>query len=104
MDTREPDADPQVAPPRRPPRPPAPPGAGDPGRPEPDPSDPGPPIGVRLNDCVLGDLGHARVDARLLQAILLREGRVSAWLRERGVDLDAVEATFPGSGWPLRRP
>lgn len=91
------ETDPQlVPPPGAPPRPPAPPGVG-----EPDPSDPGPPIVVRLDELMLGDLGNARVDARLLQAILLREGRVGTWLREQGVDREAVTRAFPGTGWPL---
>jgi ATP-dependent Clp protease ATP-binding subunit ClpC len=38
----------------------------------------------------LGDLGHPRVDARLLAAILDRDGAIAAWLRERGVTEDAV--------------
>jgi hypothetical protein len=80
------------------PRPPAPPATGEPGR-SPDPADPGPPITVRLDDLLLGDLGNARVDARLLRAILLRDGRVGEWLRSRGIDADAVESAFPGSGW-----
>jgi hypothetical protein len=48
---------------------------------------------------LLGDLGNGRVDARLLRALLLRDGRVAEWLRSRGVDADAVETAFPGSGW-----
>lgn len=51
---------------------------------------------------MLGDLGNARVDARLLRAILLRDGRVAEWLRSRGIDTDAVESAFPGSGWDQR--
>jgi ubiquinone/menaquinone biosynthesis C-methylase UbiE len=47
---------------------PAPPATGEPagGR---DPRDPGPPIIVRLDELILGDLGNARVDARLVTAI-----------------------------------
>src|SRR5215213_5461107 len=52
------------------PGPPAPPSTGEPPSPGPDPADPGPPITVRLDDLLLGDLGNQRVDARLLQAIL----------------------------------
>lgn len=81
------------------PRPPAPPATGEPPRGGPDPADPGPPIAVRLDDLLLGDLGHARVDARLLRAVLLRDGRVAEWLRSVGVDADAVERAFPGTGW-----
>lgn len=80
------------------PRPPAPPTTGEPGG-HPNPADPGPPIMVRLDDALLGDLGNARVDARLLRAMLLRDGRVAEWLRGLGVDADAVESAFPGSGW-----
>lgn len=65
----------------------------------PDPADPGPPITVRLDDLLLGDLGNPRVDARLLQAILLRDRRVAAWLHGRGVDTSVVEDAFPGTGW-----
>ena len=64
-----------------------------------DPSDPGTPITVRLGDLLLGDLGYQRVDARLLQAILLRDRRVAEWLRSQGVDADLVEDRFPGTGW-----
>jgi hypothetical protein len=53
---------------------------------------------VRLDDLLLGDLGNARVDARLLHAMLLRDGRVAEWLRSFGVDADVVESAFPGSG------
>ncbi len=83
------------------PAPPAPPATGEPGR-EPDPADPGPPIPVVLGPLLLGDLGNARVDARLLNAILLRDGRVAQWLRSEGVELDKVEDAFPDCGWPLR--
>jgi hypothetical protein len=81
------------------PVPPAPPATGEPGR-GPDPRDPGPPIPVRLSEELLGDLGNGRVDARLLTAILLREGAVGEWLRSRGIDPEAVDDAFPGSGWP----
>jgi hypothetical protein len=54
---------------------------------------------VHLDELLLGDLGNQRVDARLLRAILLREGNVARWLRSRGIDADAVEDAFPGSGW-----
>ena len=78
---------------------PAPPPTGEPPRPGPDPADPGPPITVRLDDLLLGDLGHERVDARLLQAILLRDRHVAEWLRNRGIDADAIEDAFPGTQW-----
>lgn len=94
---------PESAPPPGGPPPPAPPAAGGPPRRGPDPSDPGPPIAVRLDELLLGDLGNQRVDARLLRALLLREGDVAKWLRSRGVDADAVEDAFPGSGWERAR-
>jgi hypothetical protein len=83
------------------PPPPAPPTTGDPPSRGPDPSDPGPPIAVQLDDLLLGDLGNARVDARLLRAVLLRDGQMAEWLRSRGIDDDAVEEVFPGTGWRL---
>jgi hypothetical protein len=83
------------------PGPPAPPTTGDPPGRGPDPADPGPPIAVLLDDLLLGDLGNARVDARLLRAVLLRDGRVAEWLRSRGIDDAAVDEAFPGTGWPL---
>jgi len=72
---------------------------GEPPSPGPDPADPGPPITVRLDDLLLGDLGNQRVDARLLQAILLRDRHVPEWLRSRGIEADAVEDAFPGTRW-----
>jgi hypothetical protein len=95
-DVPEPAAD-SARPPRGP-GPPAPPDTGEPSR-GPDPADPGPPIAVRLDELLLGDLGHACVDARLLRAIIARDGRVSTWLRTSGIDADAVEKAFPDSGW-----
>ena len=86
--------------PRRPPggpSPPAPPATGDAAGP--DPTDPGNPIVVQLGQQLLGDLGNARVDARLLSAILVRDGRVAAWLREQQIDVEEVETAFPGSRW-----
>ena len=68
------------------------------------PSDPGPPIVVRVTGIPLGDLGHPRVDGRLLTALLLRGGPVAAWLALHGVDAVAVGAAFPGCGWPLEPP
>jgi hypothetical protein len=54
---------------------------------------------VRLDELLLGDLGNARVDARLLRALLLRDGRVAGWLRDRGVDQASVGEAFPGTAW-----
>jgi hypothetical protein len=48
---------------------------------------------------LLGQLGSADTDARLLSAILARGHRVGQWLHESGIPLDAVEAAFPGSNW-----
>lgn len=83
-------------PPGGPPRPPAPPTTGEPSR-GPDPADPGRPITIRLDDLLLGDLGHPVVDVDLVSAILLRAGQVGQWLRSRGVDLDALDEAFPKS-------
>jgi ATP-dependent Clp protease ATP-binding subunit ClpC len=47
-------------------------------------------VEVRVGDVPLGDLGHPRADGRLLLEILERHGAVAAWLRERGIDEDAV--------------
>jgi ATP-dependent Clp protease ATP-binding subunit ClpA len=47
-------------------------------------------VAVRLGEATIGDLGHPRVDGRLLLEILERRGAVAAWLRERGVDEEAV--------------
>jgi len=54
------------------------------------PRDPGEPVGVTLDEELIGDLGNPRVDGRLLLEILERRGAVAAWLRERGVDEEAV--------------
>lgn len=94
----EPQTDPDFGSPPGGGAPPAPPGMGQPGDGV-NPSDPGPPIRVRLEDHVLGDLGSSRTDARLLSAILVRNGRVGQWLRDRGLEVSDVEETFPGSGW-----
>jgi ATP-dependent Clp protease ATP-binding subunit ClpC len=45
---------------------------------------------VKIGDVPLGDLGNPRADGRLLLEILERHGAVAAWLRERGIDEDAV--------------
>jgi ATP-dependent Clp protease ATP-binding subunit ClpC len=52
---------------------------------------------ARLGERVLGDLGHARVDARLLLAILERNGPMAAWLRERGVDEPTLRQMLEGA-------
>ena len=80
-------------------RPPAAPSTDEPPSHGPDPADPGPPITVRLDDLLLGDLGNKRVDARLLQAILLRDRHVAEWLRSHGVDAETTETAFPGTRW-----
>jgi hypothetical protein len=45
---------------------------------------------VRLGPELIGELGNPRVDGRVLLALLERRGAVAAWLRERGVDEQAV--------------
>lgn len=65
-----------------------------------DPSDPGPPILVRFNEQVIGDLGHPRVDARLVSAILIRQGRFATWLHDQGIDLRDLQRAFPDATWP----
>ncbi len=45
----------------------------------------------------LGELGSARVDARLLLAILERNGPMAAWLRERGVDEPTLRRMLEGA-------
>jgi ATP-dependent Clp protease ATP-binding subunit ClpC len=47
-------------------------------------------VGVRLGPELIGELGNPRVDGRVLLALLERRGAVAAWLRERGVDEQAV--------------
>lgn len=54
---------------------------------------------MRLDELLLGDVGHPNVDARLLTAVLLRDGSVGKWLRRRGVGLDDVEQAFPSTSW-----
>ncbi len=79
--------------------PPAPPTTGEPGGGGINPGDRAHPISVRLEDLLLGDLGNARVDARLLTAILARDGKIGNWLRDRGVTPREVERDFPNSDW-----
>jgi ATP-dependent Clp protease ATP-binding subunit ClpC len=52
---------------------------------------------VTLGGAVLGDLGHARVDVRLLLAVLERNGPMAAWLRERGVDEPTLRRMLEGA-------
>jgi ATP-dependent Clp protease ATP-binding subunit ClpA len=59
-------------------------------RPRSVPRDPGSPVTAWLDEVALGDIGHPNVDGRLLLEILGRRGAVAAWLRERGVDEQAV--------------
>jgi hypothetical protein len=40
---------------------------------------------------MLGDLGHPRVDAKILTSILMRNGPVGEWLRARGVSLEHLD-------------
>jgi ATP-dependent Clp protease ATP-binding subunit ClpC len=47
-------------------------------------------LAVRLGPEWIGDLGNPHVDGRVLLALLDRRGAVAAWLRERGVDEQAV--------------
>lgn len=101
------DSPPQTKPKRAPPAgggpPAAPPAIGEPPRGDrPDPRDPGPPIGVVLAGVPLGDLGNARVDSRLVMAVVLRGGEVARWLRARGVTASALSTAF--AGWPLSPP
>ena len=58
----------------------------------------GGPLPVWLGDRELpiGDLGHPRVDARLLLAILGKEGRSAELLREHGLDEAVVRAALGG--------
>ena len=58
----------------------------------------GGPVPVWLGDRELpiGDLGHPRVDGRLLLAILGKEGRSAELLREHGLDEAVVRAALGG--------
>jgi hypothetical protein len=55
----------------------------------------GHPVPVRLGDGPIGDLGHPRVDGRLLLAVLAAGGPAATLLREHGVDEAAVRAAVP---------
>jgi hypothetical protein len=50
----------------------------------------GAPVTVALDRELIGDLGHPRVDGRLLLAMLAKDGRSAALLREHGLDEAAV--------------
>ena len=58
----------------------------------------GGPVAVWLGDRELpiGDLGHPRVDARLLVAMLGLDGASAALLREHGLDVAAVRGALGG--------
>jgi ATP-dependent Clp protease ATP-binding subunit ClpC len=58
----------------------------------------GGPVPVWLGDRHLpvGDLGHRRVDARLLLAMLAKDGRSAELLREHGLDEAAVRGALGG--------
>ncbi len=70
--------------------------AGRPPEPPPaiDPRDVEVPVMVSLDERPFGDLGNPRADARLLLAIALRDQKVAAWLRERGIDEAAIRRDF----------
>jgi hypothetical protein len=46
---------------------------------------------VRFDGLMLGDLGHPRVDAKILAAIVMVHGEVGAWLRVRGVTPESID-------------
>jgi hypothetical protein len=48
------------------------------------------PVWLGGNELPIGDLDRPRVDARLLLAMLAKDGRAAALLREHGLDDDAV--------------
>jgi hypothetical protein len=48
------------------------------------------PVWLGANELPIGDLGHPRVDSRLLLAMLAKDGRAAALLREHGLDEAAV--------------
>ncbi len=53
------------------------------------------PVTLGEGDLPLGDLGHPRVDARLLLLMLVADRRIGRWLRERGIDEAAIRAEVP---------
>jgi hypothetical protein len=71
--------------------PPAPPGTADPSN----APEPAPPQPIRLDERLLGDVGHPLVDTLVLSAILSRQGPVGRWLNERGVNLFDLHEAFP---------
>ena len=56
----------------------------------------GEPVPVALGPELLGDLGNPRVDGQLLLAILGKDGRSAALLREHGLDEAAIRARLGG--------
>jgi ATP-dependent Clp protease ATP-binding subunit ClpC len=50
------------------------------------------PVWLGAPDLPIGDLGHPRVDGRLLLAMLAKDGRSAALLREHGLDEGTVRA------------
>jgi hypothetical protein len=50
----------------------------------------GDPVPVALGRDLIGDLGNPRTDARVLLAMLAKDGRSAALLREHGLDEAAV--------------
>lgn len=54
------------------------------------------PVWLGDRELPIGDLGHPRVDARVLLAILGKDGRSAALLREHGLDEAAVRAALGG--------
>jgi ATP-dependent Clp protease ATP-binding subunit ClpA len=60
--------------------------------------DSGDPVEVRLGAHLVGDLGHPRVDARVVAAVLARGGPLAAVLRERGIDDALLAAHLDGEG------
>ena len=54
------------------------------------------PVWLGDRELPVGDLGHPRVDARVLLAILGKEGRAAELLREHGVDEAAVRSALTG--------
>jgi len=55
------------------------------------------PVWLGDRELPIGDLGHPRVDGRLLLAMLAKEGGGAALLREHGLDEAAVRGALGGS-------